>query len=121
VGPELVPLGGGLGGGAAARLGSPEGACLGVHLWLVVVLAYCLPAIVIHRLEGKEQHAAAPPHGQRGAGGANCGGGAPSGGGTPERGLLLQRHPSALGSAAELLLAGYSAWLLVQLVLPLLA
>lgn len=129
VGPMLASVGAPA-TATSRRLSGSEGACLGVHFWLVVVLAYGLPAIVIHRLEGQEDHAWQLARKQRrqqegqqrrqqeGQQGHEPG--AADGDAAVERDLLLQRRPNAIGSAAELMLAGYAAWLLVQLTLPLL-
>jgi hypothetical protein len=120
VGPlPAAGAGGAAAAAAAASLDTPGGACLAVHLWLVIVLAYGLPAIVIHRLESQEEQAAQATRkeGQQRQQQRSSSSGS---GGQQHRDLLLQRRPSALGSSAELLLAAYSAWLLVQLALPLL-
>lgn len=111
VGPLLGSLRSG-GAAAATAPSSPQAACLAVHLWLVLVLSFCLPAIVIHRLEGQEEEEGeedARKRLQHGGGGTA---GAP-------RQLLHQQPPPLLHSAAELLLAGYAAWLFVQVVLML--
>ena len=101
---------------AGSSLSSAEGACLGVHFWLVVILAYGLPAIVIHRLEGQEEHTRLQARKQQQQRGHQS---AAADNATAERDLLLQRRPTAIHSAAELFLAGYAAWLLAQLALPL--
>ena len=130
-GSSWLPVGPLLGGprgsgaaAAAAAAASPQAACLAVHLWLVLVLSFCLPAIVIHRLEGVEEEGEEEARKQqRGAGGGASSGSAragPAGAGAgAQRQLLHQQTPSLVHSAAELLLAGYAAWLFVQVVLML--
>lgn len=106
------------GGGGTAAPADPAAACLAVHFWLVAVLAFCLPAIVIHRLEGQERQAEHPRKSGRGQPSRTA-----SGGGAErerERDLLLQRPQSALRSSAELVLAAYAAWLAVQLAMQVL-
>ena len=121
VGPlPAVGTGGAAAAAAAASLDTPGGACLAVHLWLVIVLAYGLPAIVIHRLESQEEQAAQVMRKEGQQRQQRQQPRSSGSGGQPHRDLLLQRRPSARGSGAELLLAAYSAWLLVQLALPLL-
>ena len=104
------PVGGAA--GAPPQALAPEPACLATHFWLVLALSFCLPAIMIHRLEGQEE--AGGPVGEDAQKRQEAL--APGG-----RKLLLQKPPSLLSSAAELLLAGYAAWLVTQVVLPLLA
>ena len=105
---------------AAAAAEAPQSACLAVHLWLVLVLSFCLPAIVIHRLEGQELQAEneQKQRRQRGSGdngsGGHGGGSQWSGRAAAPRRLLHQQAPSLPMTAAELLLAGFTAWQVVQ-------
>lgn len=126
VGPA-APLAGacggvnGGGGGGAAREPEPASACLAVHCWLVALLAFCLPAIVIHRLEGQERQAEEHARKSRRRRPGRTTGSGGGGGEQRERDLLLQGPQSPLRSAAELALAGYAAWLAVQLAMQVLA
>ena len=147
----LQPIGGGSGWGGwggwggVATVGMPGvtaasdlGCCLTVHCWLVLVVAYCLPCITIHRLEvlddqecqlaEVEQRMLLEQHQQLGcsdvaAAEAEAVGGesssAPGGARRLSRPKMLQQHHSLLGTAAELVIAAYLAWLAVQLAMPL--
>ena len=110
--------GGAAAAAAAAAAEAPQSACLAVHLWLVLVLSFCLPAIVIHRLEGQELQAEdeRKQRQQRQRGGDNGGGSGASRWrrAAAPRQLLLQRPPSLMMTAAELLLAAFTAWQAVQ-------
>ena len=105
---------------AVAAAEAPQAACLAVHLWLVLVLSFCLPAIVIHRLEGQELQAESEQKQRRRRGsddngsGGHGGGSQWSGRAAAPRLLLHQQVPSLPMTAAELLLAGFTAWQVVQ-------
>lgn len=107
---------------AVAAAEAPQAACLAVHLWLVLVLSFCLPAIVIHRLEGQELQAESEQKQRRRRGsddngsGGHGGGSQWSGRAAAPRLLLHQQVPSLPMTAAELLLAGFTAWQVVQVV-----
>lgn len=116
--------GSGAAAAAVAAAETPQAACLAVHLWLVLVLSLCLPAIVIHRLEGQElQTEDERKHQLRqqqrgGASGGGIGGSARRGSRSAvPRQLLLQQPPSLLRTAAELLLAVFKAWQVVHVML----
>lgn len=107
------------GAAAAGQLAADDGrtACVAVHFWLVLILAFCLPAIVIHRLEGAEQQAQEERKARQPA--ARGADGAPRPG-DKARGMLLQRRTPVVDSAIEFALAAYVAWLVVQLAVPML-
>lgn len=127
-----LPLGLRIGGGSATAAAAAGGGvapaaevmreCEAVHMWLVALLAFCLPAIIIHRLEGQEQQASRRPRrgtpAAQAAGGSGDGRGGSGAGGLPWRRMLLQAPQSLLSSAGELALAGFLAWLAVQVAVP---
>lgn len=122
--PVGLLAGGTRGGGAALQAPlDVASSCLSVHFWLVLMLALCLPAILIHRLEGQERQALWEVRKrQRTMSDSQHGGsgGTAAGAQEPQRDLLLQQPQSVLGSIGELALAGYAAWLAGQLALQVL-